>query len=251
MMAELFKIAVVGEFQRGKSTLVNCLLGRAAAKRGRGLRTTASVAEHIIAPGVVIVDTPGFNAELDDDKAALTALASASAVVLLREDKGPDNRFGSTVAQIRNSGKPCLFLCNFSNADKGWIPDAEDEAVLALEAELEGLGASDSFVTPPGCSGKAVPVNLLWALWAQGLAPEADDCISDWAEEELGMGLAGDGKADLRCELMRLSGFPPVREFLRTLPAQMLRMATSDPAREIERMLALLTTGFRKRWDAE
>ncbi len=55
------RVAVVGDFQIGKSSLVNCLAD-ARAKIGEGyFPTTDTATEYLLAPGIVLVDTPGYD----------------------------------------------------------------------------------------------------------------------------------------------------------------------------------------------
>ena len=86
-MSKGFTIAVVGGFQRGKSTLVNALLGRDVAEMGQGLSTTHENREYPLSSSVAVIDTPGFNANEDDDGTAAAAIDKADVVVYVHESK--------------------------------------------------------------------------------------------------------------------------------------------------------------------
>lgn len=84
------RLALVGEYQEGKSTLVNALLGYPAAPVGQGLPTTERVQEYPL-PGsdCCLLDTPGWNAPVLPGAGAPSAaeaprdVAGADALLLL------------------------------------------------------------------------------------------------------------------------------------------------------------------------
>lgn len=62
------KIAIAGDFQDGKSTLINALCGETVAKTGWGIATTSELTEYRIPhTDVYLLDTPGFNATREGD----------------------------------------------------------------------------------------------------------------------------------------------------------------------------------------
>lgn len=68
MPERLLKLALTGEFQDGKSTLINALCGVRCADTGYGLPTTDEVQEYRIPrTNILLLDTPGFNSTREGD----------------------------------------------------------------------------------------------------------------------------------------------------------------------------------------
>ena len=62
------KVAIAGDFQDGKSTLINALCGNDWAATGYGLATTREIHEYTLpGTGITLIDTPGFNATREGD----------------------------------------------------------------------------------------------------------------------------------------------------------------------------------------
>ena len=72
-------LALFGQYNAGKSTLVNALLGGMRASIGDGPET--KVAQEFEWKGYTILDLPGRNARADEDKEALTSLTKAHGVL--------------------------------------------------------------------------------------------------------------------------------------------------------------------------
>ena len=106
----VLRVAIVGDFQIGKSSLVNCLIPEARTETGEGLDpTTSSVSEYCFAPGVHIVDTPGFN----DTRAELTRkseeeIQKADVVLFMQTDKAIEDR-KETIFRLADR-KPLIVL---------------------------------------------------------------------------------------------------------------------------------------------
>lgn len=85
----MIKVAVIGEFQDGKSTLINALVGETVAQEGYGLPETAAVAEYPLpGSGVVLMDTPGFNSTRpEDSETTLKGVVRADAIIYLIASK--------------------------------------------------------------------------------------------------------------------------------------------------------------------
>lgn len=240
-------VAIVGGFQIGKSTLVNCLLDDRYAPTGNGLRTTAAsmlfrygeaeeawlfhgdnpqgerltrrqdvfdpsreVAPDVwfrisawkpVLQNVDIVDTPGYNAQDEDDKSASSAIAASSVVVIVQAAKTMDDICRAIVREACVPGKRCLFLLNCTNPEC-WSPDDPHNAEIcaAIEAELTSMGVADFFLRV----GERLvhPVNALWAWYATGQssrdlqspdenirrnAEKAERKIKCYAVDELGL----------------------------------------------------------------
>ena len=64
----MIKVARAGDFQDGKSTLINALCGRDCADTGYGMATTQELHEYSLpGTGITLIDTPGFNATREGD----------------------------------------------------------------------------------------------------------------------------------------------------------------------------------------
>jgi GTPase Era involved in 16S rRNA processing len=79
------RVAVVGHFQVGKSTLINCFLRERLAACGDTTCATTSVGTDYVSRcgRVVFVDTPGVNAENPHDAVALKELERSDAALLI------------------------------------------------------------------------------------------------------------------------------------------------------------------------
>ena len=248
-MSTSFKIAVVGGFQQGKSTFVNALLERDEAEMGRGLSTTHENKEYSLSSSVSLIDTPGFNANKADDGTAATAIDKADVVVYVHESKALGNACPGIFSKIRKFGKRMVFLLNCCSFDK-WSPAENDDIVSTIEAELNDKRILQA-VLP--VSGRPVcPLNVLWARFGLGMKVDSNDAkkIRIVAEEDLDLSL-GDITGELfRAEMLRRSGFLPVRDFLKNLPLELLKDAATHPEREINRIVNRFAEELKKRWSA-
>ena len=248
-MSASFKIAVVGGFQRGKSTLVNALVGRDVAKMGRGRSTTHKNEEHPLSSTVSIIDTPGFNANKDDDGTAVSAIDMADVVVYVHESKALGAACPGIFSRTREQGKRIVFLLNCCEFEK-WSPTENDDIVSSIEAELETKAILPSILP---VSGRMVyPLNVLWARFGLGMEVSSHDAkqIRIVAEDDLDL-FVGDISEDmLRAEMLQRSGFLPVRDFLKNLPLEILKHVAANPQREIERVVDRFAEELKKRWAA-
>lgn len=248
-MSASFKIAIIGGFQQGKSTLFNALLGRDEAEMGRGLSTTHKNKECRLSSAVSVIDTPGFNANEDDDGTAASAIDNADVVVYVHESKPLDETCLGILSKIQNSGKRMFFLLNCCNSDK-WSPAENDDIVLTIEAELDAKGILSS-VLP--VSGRLVyPLNVLWARFGLGMGVEPRDAknILTVAKEDLGLSVGDISDNVFRAEMLQRSGFLPVRDFLKNFPLEILKHVAANPQREIERVVDRFAEELKKRWVA-
>ncbi len=250
-MSAALTISIVGGFQRGKSSLVNALLGRNVAEMGRGLSTTHDNGIYALSPAVSIIDTPGFDANGEDDGTAASAIDKSNFVVYVHESKSLGESCADVFKQVREQGKQIVFLLNCRDFDK-WSPDENGDIVATIEAELVTKGLK-SFIAP--LNGRlATPLNILWARFGLGLVDSdsqngARDIrkITSYAEDDLGISATGEA---LRAEMLARSGFLPVRAFLTNLPLELLKHAVAEPELEIGRIVDRLATEFARRWIA-
>ena len=279
-------VSIVGGFQIGKSTLVNCLLDDRYAPTGKGLRTTSSPTlfrygeaeeawlfhgdnpqgerlarrQDVFDPSrevgpddwfrisawkpvlqnVDIVDTPGYNAQDADDKAASAAIAASSVVVIVQAAKTMDELCRTIVREACVPGKRCLFLLNCTNTEC-WSPDDPQNIAIgeAIEAELRSMGVADSFL--PVGKRLVHPVNALWAWYATGQASRALEStdetvrreterivrrIQRYATEELGISDPSPSTVMQRC------GFSELRQRISFLGRKDAMSAWLDEARK-------------------
>lgn len=246
------RIAVIGDFQIGKSSLVNCLLSESHAETGEGFfPTTDAASEYPFAPGVVLVDTPGF----DDDRPEMARLSEdcirgADAILFIKTDKILGEH-DETILRMA-SRKPLIVVFNCwdrTHGRRGWIPELPEnkETCETIRSELERSGMGDSVLHIGG--NPVCAVNVLWAQFGLGLdiSNEQRDDIVDFVKTKLGLKL---DESDLRAELLRRSGFLPVRDFLMNLPLELLKHAVANPQREIDRIVDRIADELKKRWHA-
>ncbi len=244
-------ISIIGGYQRGKSSLVNALLGRNVAAMGRGLSTTHENGLYSLSPAVSIIDTPGFDANDKDDGTAASAIDKANVVVYVHESKALGESCAEVFKYIREQGKQMVFLLNCRNFEK-WSPEENGDIVTTIEAELETKGLK-SFIAPLN-SRFVTPLNILWARFGLGLVDsdskeDARDIrnIRSYAEDDLGISAEGNV---LRAEMLTRSGFLPVRDFLKNLPFELLKRAATHPEQEIDRIVNRFADELKKKWTA-
>ncbi len=250
-MSNDLTISVVGGFQRGKSSLVNALLGRDVAEMGRGLSTTHENSLYSLSPAVSIIDTPGFDANGKDDGTAASAIDKSDVVAYVHESKSLGETCADVFKRVREQGKQMLFLLNCRNFDK-WSPDENGDIVATIEAELENKGLKSIMLPLNGCF--VIPLNILWARFGLGLidSDSKEDMrdirkIRSYAEDDLD--IAAESGA-LRTEMLNRSGFLPVRDFLKNLPLELLKHAVTHPEQEIDRIVEHFAAELKKRWTA-
>lgn len=232
------RVAVVGKFQIGKSTLVNALIGENRAETGRGLSTTKANCGYRLADDVELVDTPGFDAESEDDVLALQAMQKADLVLFFREGKALDGDvYPRLIRQAAKDGKRGLFLYNCTNLER-WSPYEQEELCREIEAQIDPY--KDFFL---GLNGRIVtPINALWALYGLGLIAEGTKefrRIESYLRDDLE--IVGE---DLRFEALRLSGILPVRDELSKLPLKVLRQFAENPKSEIDLIVEAFAARF-------
>ena len=247
------RVAIVGDFQIGKSSLVNSLLAESLAETGEGFSpTTDAVSEYTFAPGICLVDTPGFN----DKRPELTRLSEdeiqkADAVVFVQTDKVLESRKVDLLHAAERKPVVVLYNCwHTTHGQLGWILDAKVnvDACSKIRSQLASGGMESSLLPINGKS--VVPVNVLWAQFGLGQpinGDQGDQDIADFASRKLGIVSTGDA---LRAEMLKRSGFLPVRDFLKNLPLELLKHAVTHPEQEINRIVDSFAAELKKRWSA-
>ena len=246
------RVAVVGDFQIGKSSLVNCLLAESLAETGEGyFPTTDTAAEYPFAPSIVLVDTPGYDdANPERTKISDGEIQKADMLLFVKTER----TLGDHDETILRKGerKPTIILFNCTDitlGPSGWIPDLPDNLGTcgAIRKELDDIGIIDACLSIEGHI--TTPINILWAQFGLGLSisESKKNDILDFARQQFGIN--GD-ESDLRSKLLVHSGFLPVRDFLKNLPLELLKHVVSNPKREIDRIVDRFAAELKKRWTA-
>lgn len=116
----MIKVAIAGDFQDGKSTLINALCGCNCAETGFGIATTKEAREYPLpGTGIILIDTPGFNADEDDDKQACKGIEQADACLYMLSNTQFTNRmFQGLKEALKHPGGGYKPLIPFIN-DRG------------------------------------------------------------------------------------------------------------------------------------
>ena len=245
------RVVVIGDFQIGKSSFVNCLLAENLAETGEGFfPTTEASAEYMLAPGVSVVDTPGFNdsrRELEDR--TNEEIAKSDIILFIKTEKILGER-DKTILR-KSGGKKTIVLFNCTDKTvgrRGWIPDAKANADTCdkIRSQLVKEGMDTKQLSIDGRT--VVPINILWAQFGLGLpiTESQQNDISEFAAKEK----LNETDSVLRVEMLQRSGFLPVRDFLMNLPLEILKHVAANPQREIERVVDRFAEELKKRWAA-
>ena len=204
------RIGLIGGFQEGKSTLINCLLEDRVAVTGTGLSTTKHVVEYYYSPhirtsvvrnnvetnlplkqfmhvetsepndlyriglpsallkSITLLDTPGFNADEQDNQTAQTSFAGIDfCIYLLGGTKGmlntSERRVLSEIAECRI---PVLLVFNsHGNTDDQWDPLSAENWFLrkSISSDLSKMGLMRCI---PLCGENVFAVNTAWYWYA-------------------------------------------------------------------------------------
>lgn len=220
------EIAVIGRFQIGKSSLINCLLGRSAAKVGNGWKSeTPSCVTYALPEDILLNDTPGFDDKEARDKDAEEAIKRADCIVFVKDNnRSPDEVDLNWVHKIKCLRKfcPCLFVVNCvegdRNRDRHWNPRSDFNAQFCEDIQKEFITKNgfDMFVKIGGQC--VLPVNACWAQYGLGLLEDAEkiENIEDWLRH------VGVREGDFKDEALARSNFSILREFIESIRIELL-----------------------------
>lgn len=156
----MLKVAIAGDFQDGKSTLINALCGCNCAETGFGLATTQETHSYPL-PGtsVILIDTPGFNATREGDaEQARRGIEQADACLYMLSGRQFTGRMFQDIrpalAQPGGGYKPFIPFIN----DRG-----RDNAAIAQESTAR----MRRFGLHPILFGDEMPV-IHAELWEKG-----------------------------------------------------------------------------------
>ena len=255
-MSGKISVAVVGDFQIGKSTLVNALIGDNQAEMGRGRSTTKENRSYRLADDVELIDTPGFDAVLKDDATASDAIMTSNLVLFVRSGKALDGDvYPRIIKQAIGAGKRGLFIFNCTNCGS-WSPEEDDCLEICKTIESQIIQFEQFFMR---LNGRLVtPVNALWAMYGLGLLDDAALDVSATEEQKKKVGadmrkivrylkddLELDDGADFKKEALRLSGVLPIRAELSKLPMEVLKRFAKDPQSEVELVVEAFVGKFK------
>ena len=245
------RVVVIGDFQIGKSSLVNCLAD-ARAEIGKGyFPTTDTATEYSLAPGIVLVDTPGYDdANRERTKISDAEIEKADVLLFVKTEEILHEHDVAILRKGQRKPVIVLFNCTDITLGKyGWILDLPENfnTCEAICKELDVSGLSSACLS---IGGRLVtPINVLWAQFGLGLpiSEKKNDDILKFARENLRK--TGD-EPSLRAELLQKSGFLPVWDFLKNLPLELLKHVVSNPQREIDRIVDRFSEELQNRWSA-
>lgn len=124
----------------------------------------------------VLADTPGFEANKQDDEAAMYAIKNSEIVVFVHDTRQLDESARQILSMVRKEGKRLLFLLNCKD-EQHWHPADKKNMDLAqvLENQLAEMGWNESLLCIQG--RKVWTCNPVFAWYALGhLQRDLDNC---------------------------------------------------------------------------
>ena len=238
-------VAIVGLFQQGKSTLVNCLCRENKVEMGNGWKseTSQNSAAIVVSDSLEVIDTPGMDDTQERTEEARKAIEIADSVlVMLDNEKALGEKDLAVMKCAVELHRRLILLCNCKNASPpAWKPlSAENRAYcerLGEQIALEGWEAS----VLPVDGRKVFPVNLQWARYGLGLLEATNEDFEVLADRFRGG----------RKEALGESQFLPLDRFLRALPLEVLKAIAAHPDQEVERVGRRFADLFGQRMKAE
>ena len=156
----MIRVAIAGDFQDGKSTLINALRGCDRAETGHGIATTQEAREYRIpGTGIILIDTPGFNSirEGDDEQACLGIEQADACLYMLSSQQFTNRMFQGLEKALKHrygGYKPFIPIIN----DRG-----RNNAAIARESTAR----MRRFRLHPILFGDEMPV-IHAELWEKG-----------------------------------------------------------------------------------
>lgn len=272
--AKLPKITIVGEFQNGKSTLVNCLLGAKYAPTGHGCRTTSCCTHFLygetnatprniygttpsenylevtcnrpILKDAILVDTPGFDANNDDDAAAKDAIRKSDIIVFVQGAQQLSEKSFQILQAIRDAGKRMLFLMNCKDL-QNWSPKDKHNMEIAnnIEHDLFNHGIASSLISIQ--SKKVWPVNPIFARYATGSLEKERDSAQGITKQHANYLIKNIRILDKSKEqLYQESGIPEIRRVIEEAAIMPLKELCENMEQELQALTERWTSRLRK-----
>lgn len=121
-------IGVLGHYQNGKSTLINCLMGRMVCAMGDGvISTTKKISRHEFRNGLYLIDTPGMDANEQDNTETSSVIEQLDFAIIVLQNKGVSEKDMVAINLLQQYGVPMIILVNcidYGNKNK-WSPQSE------------------------------------------------------------------------------------------------------------------------------
>lgn len=158
----MIRVAIAGDFQDGKSTLINALRGcdRDRAETGHGIATTQEAREYPIpGTGIILIDTPGFNStrEGDDEQACLGIEQADACLYMLSSQQFTDRMFQGLEKALKHR----------YGGYKPFIPFINDRGRNNAAIAQESTACMRRFGLHPILFGDEMPV-IHAKLWEEG-----------------------------------------------------------------------------------
>ncbi len=156
-------IGVLGHYQTGKSTLINCLMGELVCAMGDGaISTTKKNSKHLFREGVFLIDTPGMDANAQDDAETSSIVKQLDFSIIVLQNKEISTKDLVAINLLQKFGVPILVLINctdYANKNK-WNPQSDfNKTILRnVEATLQNKLLV--------CGIEILLVNLQWYWYA-------------------------------------------------------------------------------------
>lgn len=121
-------IGVLGHYQNGKSTLINCLMGKMVCATGDGaISTTKKNSKHQFREGMFLIDTPGMDANEQDNAETTSIVEQLDFSIVVLQNKGISEKDLVAINLLQRYGVPMLVIINckdYGNKNK-WDPQSD------------------------------------------------------------------------------------------------------------------------------
>lgn len=162
----MIRVAIAGDFQDGKSTLINALCGCDCAETGHGIATTQEAREYPIpGTGIILIDTPGFNSirEGDAEQACLGIEQADACLYMLSSQQ-------FTVRMFQDLKKA---LKHRYGGYKPFIPIINDRGRHNVALAKASIDAMKNYGLHPILFGEEMPV-IHAKAWQRGRTSEEE-----------------------------------------------------------------------------
>ena len=165
-------VGIVGHYQNGKSTLINCLIGRYVCPTGDGsISTTSKISKHCFGKDTVLIDTPGLDANEEDNRETQSILNQLDCAIIVLQNKGLSTKDRIAINLLNRYGCPIMAIINctdYGNKNK-WSPSSDFNKRIQneIKTQLNGFLTVDGF--------DVMLVNLQWYWYTiEGYKDEPD-----------------------------------------------------------------------------
>lgn len=158
-------IGVLGHYQNGKSTLINCLMGNLVCATGDGaISTTKKNSRHEFRKGFFLIDTPGMDANELDNAETSSVIEQLDFAIVVLQNKGVSEKDMVAINLLTDQGVPMLVLVNctdYGNKNK-WSPQSGFNSNILNNIKPQ-------FIGKPLVAGiDILLVNLQWYWYSIG-----------------------------------------------------------------------------------